>query len=113
MSRLDEAEGRISNLEDKVEKNTQAEQQKEKRTLSSGQDGAVGRNTLLPLTTKRRITTNLKTINNQKCQKIKLHRTANQGVKETFTQTGSRGREGRQAAKQRGCKARQGWLNEN
>ena len=30
---------------------------------------------MLPLTTKRRITTNLKTINNQKCQKIKLHGT--------------------------------------
>ena len=28
---------------------------------------------MLPHTTKRRITTNLKTINNQKCQKIKLH----------------------------------------
>ena len=39
-----------------------------------GQDGDVGRNALLPCTTKR-ITTNLKTINNQKCQKIKLHRT--------------------------------------
>ena len=29
----------------------------------------------LPRTTKRRITTNLKSINNQKCQKIKLHGT--------------------------------------
>ena len=28
---------------------------------------------MLPHTTKRRITTNLKTINNQNCQKIKLH----------------------------------------
>ena len=43
--------------------------------LSSGQDGGIGRNPLLPHTTKRRITTNLKSINNQKCQKIKLHRT--------------------------------------
>ena len=41
---------------------------------SSGQDGGVGRNLLLPCTTKRRIT-NLKSINNQKDQKIKLHGT--------------------------------------
>ena len=33
----------------------------------------AGRNPSLPGTTKRRITTNLKSINNQKCQKIKLH----------------------------------------
>ena len=30
---------------------------------------------MFPCTTKRRITTNLKTINNQNCQKIKLHGT--------------------------------------
>ena len=42
---------------------------------SSGQDGGVGRNPSLPHTTKRRITTNLKTIKTQKCQKIKLHGT--------------------------------------
>ena len=42
---------------------------------SSGQDGGIGRNPLLPHTTKRRITTNLKSINNQKCQKVKLHGT--------------------------------------
>ena len=42
---------------------------------SSGQHGGIGRNALLPCTTKRRVTTNLKTINNQKCQKIKLHGT--------------------------------------
>ena len=40
---------------------------------SSGQDGGIGRNPSLPRTTKKRITTNLKSINNQKCQKIKLH----------------------------------------
>ena len=39
--------------------------------LGSGQDGGIGRNALLPCTTERRITTNLKTNNNQKCQKIK------------------------------------------
>ena len=42
---------------------------------SSGQDGGTGRNPSLPCTTKRRITTNLKSINNQKCQKMKLHGT--------------------------------------
>ena len=35
----------------------------------------VGRNPSFPHTTKRRITTNLKSINNQKCKKIKLHGT--------------------------------------
>ena len=34
-SRLDEAEDQISDLEDKIEKNTQAEQQKEKRILKN------------------------------------------------------------------------------
>ena len=42
---------------------------------SSGQDGGIGRNISLPCTTKRRITTNLKSISNQKHQKIKLHGT--------------------------------------
>ena len=36
---------------------------------SSGQDGGIGRNPSLPRST------NLKSINNQKCQKIKLHET--------------------------------------
>ena len=44
-------------------------------TKSSGQDGGVGGNPSLPCTTKRRITTNIKSINNQKCQKIKPHGT--------------------------------------
>ena len=42
---------------------------------SSGQDGGVGRNPSFPHTIKRRKTTNLKSINNQKCQKIKIHGT--------------------------------------
>ena len=42
---------------------------------SSGQDGGIGRNPSLPHTTKRRITTNLKSINNQKCQEMKLYGT--------------------------------------
>ena len=43
--------------------------------MSSSQDGGIGRNTSLPCRTKRRITTNLKTTNNQNCQNIKLHGT--------------------------------------
>ena len=39
----------------------------------SGQDGGIDRYTLPPHITKRRTTTNLKTKNNQKCQKIKLY----------------------------------------
>ena len=46
-----------------------------KYCLSSGQDGGIGRNPSLPCTTKRRTPTNLKSINNQKHQKIKLHGT--------------------------------------
>ena len=41
--------------------------------LTSSQDGGVGRHTAPPRTTKRRTTTNLKTKNNQNCQKIELH----------------------------------------
>ena len=41
----------------------------------SGQAGGIGGNPSLPHTTKRRITTNLKSINNQKRQKVKLHGT--------------------------------------
>ena len=42
---------------------------------SSGQEGGIRRNPSLPHTTKRRITANLKSINNQKYQKIKVHGT--------------------------------------
>ena len=41
--------------------------------LTSGQDGGIDRYTLPSFTTKRKITTNLKTSNNQNCQKIKLY----------------------------------------
>ena len=41
----------------------------------SGQDGGIGRNPLLPCTTKSRITINLKSKNPQKCLKILLHGT--------------------------------------
>ena len=43
--------------------------------LSSSQDGGISRNTLFPFTTKRRITTNLRTLNSQNFQEIKLHGT--------------------------------------
>ena len=43
--------------------------------ISSSQDGGEGRTTLLHLTTKRKITTNLKTINYQNFQNRKLHGT--------------------------------------
>ena len=45
----------------------------------------VGRNASLPRTTKRRITTNLKTINNQKFQKINLHGTPTTKVLKTHS----------------------------
>ena len=43
------------------------------QTMSSSQDGGIGRYTLPPCTTQRRITTNLKTKINQNSQKIELH----------------------------------------
>ena len=60
---------------------------------SSGQDGGIGRNPLLPHTTKRRITTNPKTINNHKCQNIKLHgTTTTKELKKKSTRTRPVGR---------------------
>ena len=57
----------------------------------SGQDGGIGRNALLPRTTKRRITQ----FKNNKQPEVPENQTAwnsnNQGVKETFIQTGRRG----------------------
>ena len=47
---------------------------------------------MLPHTTKRRITTNLKPLSNQKCHKNQTAwNSNNEEVKETFTQTGRRG----------------------
>ena len=40
---------------------------------TSGQDRGIGRHTVPLHTTKRRTTTNLKTKNNQKCQKIEVY----------------------------------------
>ena len=50
--------------------------------VSSSQDGGKGRDISLPCITKRRTTTNLKSINSQKHQKIKLWNSNNQGIKE-------------------------------
>ena len=74
---------------------------------TASQDGGVGRHALLPCTTKRRTTTNLKTKSNQNCQKIEpLWKSNNQGVKkETFIHTGRRGGVGQ--PRWRGCAARQ------
>ena len=48
-----------------------------------------------PCTTKRRTTTNLKTKNNQNCQKIRLYGSPTTRVKEeTFIQTSRRGGDG-------------------
>ena len=69
---------------------------------SSSQDEDMGRNAfkLLPCATKTKITTNLKTKNNQNCQKIKLHRSpTNKELKEHASRLvggvgmGSQGRE--------------------
>ena len=58
------------------------------------QVGGIGGYSLPPHTTKRRTTTNLKTENNPKCQKIEW-KSNNQGVKaETFIQTSRRGGDG-------------------
>ena len=60
--------------------------------LSASQDGGIGRHALLPSTNKRRITTNLKTTNQQKCQMIKLY--GKQAVKEeTFIQIDRKNRD--------------------
>ena len=56
-----------------------------------------------PYTTKRRITTNLKSINNQKGQKIKLPVTLdNQGIKEKLTQNNQIGKNLQQGGRQVG-----------
>ena len=44
-----------------------------KRIGTCSQDGGIGKYTLPPCTTKRRTTTNLKTKNNQNCQKTELY----------------------------------------
>ena len=74
---------------------------------------SIGRNPLLPCTTKRRITTNLKSINNQKCHKIKLYGTpTTKELKKTIYQNNQTckvadGGNPRQGSGPRG----QGWLN--
>ena len=60
----------FENFQPRSNKHIHSRSEKQK---NSGQDGAVGRYTLPPRTTKRRTTTNLKTKNNQNCQKIELY----------------------------------------
>ena len=68
---------------------------------TSGEDGDIGRYTLPPHTTKRRTTTNLKTKNNQNCQKIELYgnlttkdlRKPNSSIRVGGAESGSWGRE--------------------
>ena len=69
-----------------------------------GQDGSIGRYTELPYTTKRRTTTNLKTNNNQNCEKIELYRsqTTKELKKHSYRLVGG----ARWAARQRGLTAR-------
>ena len=58
------------------------------KSVTQGQDGGVGRNHSLPHTAKRRITTNLKSINDPKHQKIKLHGTpTTKELKKKLTRT--------------------------
>ena len=60
---------------------------------SSGQDGGTGRNPSLPCTTKRRITTNLKSINNHECQKNQTAWNSNsQEIKEKVNQNNQTGK---------------------
>ena len=61
--------------------------------MASGQDGDIGRYTLLPHTTKRKTTTNLKTKKQPELPENQtVWKSDNQGVKEeTFIHTGRRG----------------------
>ena len=80
----------------------------------SSQDGGIGRNPSLPCTTKRRITTNLKSINNQKHQKIKLHGTpTTKEVKEKSTRTTRPVRWTTRADSEKPCEGTEGrgWLH--
>ena len=63
--------------------------------MTSGQDGGIGRYALLPHTTKRRTTTNLKTKNKKNLQKNQtVWKYNKKGVQEEpFIQTGRRGRD--------------------
>ena len=81
--------------------------------ISYSRDGGMGRNASLPCTAKRRITTNLKTINNQNFQSIKLWNSDNQGhqSKETFiyiNRNGGDGQLGTEDPQQGGRLHRQG-----
>ena len=57
----------------KAKKQNLKKKKKVKTRSTFWPDGGVGRIPSLPCTTKSRITTNLISINIQKCQKIKIH----------------------------------------
>ena len=72
---------------------------------TSRKDGVIGRYASLPCTTQRRITTNSKTKNNQKCQKIELYGSLT--TKELKKKQSSNRRVGDRNSGQRGLIARQ------
>ena len=78
---------------------------------TSSQDGGVGWNPSLPHTTKRRITANLKSTNNQKCQKIKQYGTlTTKELKKQFRTTRLVRREDREnPLRGGGLRRRAGW----
>ena len=77
-----------------------------KLEITSSQDGGIGRYSLLPDTNKRRKTTNIKTKNNQKFQKIKLY--GNPATKELKKKHSPRLAEGVEMGHQGGKETRQG-----
>ena len=60
---------------------------KEISSWSSSQDGGISRNPPLSSTAKRKITTNIKSINNQKHQNQTAWNSNNQGIKKKSTRT--------------------------
>ena len=67
---------------------------------------------MLPYITKRRITTNLKTMNNQKCQKIKLHGTlTTKELKKHLSRSVGGVETGDRQPSKKDMLARWGWLN--
>ena len=64
--------------------------------MKKNKNQGIGRNALLSRITKRRITTNLKKRTTRTAPKSFAWKFNNQGVKETFIQTGRRGEMGSQ-----------------
>ena len=61
---------------------------------SSSLDGGIGRNPSLPQKTKRRITTNIKSIKSEVPENQTARNSDNQGIKETVNQTNQTGKMG-------------------